>query len=295
MRAPAGSSSPRSSSQATGGGGTVTSATSPYGGPHVSLRSTAPASGGAPSSSTAIRGRSANSAVTEPTALTGSCVGGSPSTARICCSRVGDMPDVASATVGPSPVGDGLPAAGARMSRAVRTRRSRSSPPHSSACARSAATAPGSASAASGPISAASASYGAPSGATARASAACSVNRSRRSRARTTEARVPSAGRELREVVRDRVQQVRARPEQCGQRVVAAGAQILRERARRRRGAVSAHLPHISPARPQPTVGVVLLFPKPRPGVVGRPMCTVGGPGASTLPRSRAGGCRGRV
>lgn len=171
--------------------------TAPYGGPHSSLSSTATESAGAVSSSAAIPARSANSAVSAATAVTGSWVVGSPAAAMISWSRPGDIPAMASATVGPRPVGDGCAGLGVSSSRAVRTSRSRSSGPHTSACARSSATARGSSAATAGspaspPISAPSVSYGHGSGATASASAVCSTNRSSRSTARTTEARVPA-------------------------------------------------------------------------------------------------------
>ncbi len=105
VRAVAGSSSPRSRSQRTGGAGF--GVTSPYGGPHTSRPSTWCASAGASSSSADIRSGSVNSAVSAVTAETGSCVAGSPAAATISCTRVGDIPAVASATVGPSPVGEG--------------------------------------------------------------------------------------------------------------------------------------------------------------------------------------------
>ncbi len=199
VRADAGSSSPRSRSQRTGGAGL--GVTSPYGGPHTSRPSTWWASAGASSSSADIRSGSVNRAVSEVTADTGSWVAGSPTAATISCTRVGDIPDVASATVGPRPVGEGRWADGASSSRAVRTRRSRSSSPHTRAWSRRVPRAPGSAARAplsspvvpSSPVSSdSSTGYGHGSGATASASAVCSVNRSRRSSARTTEARVPA-------------------------------------------------------------------------------------------------------
>lgn len=90
-----------------------------------------------------MRGRSVKSAVSEATAETGSCVEGRPAAVTISWTRPGDMPAVASATVGPRPVGEGRWGAGASSSRAVRTRRSRSSGPQSRACSRRAATACG--------------------------------------------------------------------------------------------------------------------------------------------------------
>lgn len=129
LRGPEGSSSARSSSHLMWAWVAVTSVTSPYGGPQVSLARTAVASLGASVRRAARRARSWNSSVSEPTALTGSWVGGSPASPRICCRRPGDVPAVASETVGPRPVGEGAPAVGASRSRAVRIRRSASSSP----------------------------------------------------------------------------------------------------------------------------------------------------------------------
>lgn len=204
MRVETGSSSPRSRSHFTGGVGL--GVTSPYGGPHTSRSRTDSASTGAVSSSSAIRVRSVNRADSAATAETGSCVAGSPDATRISWSRPGDIPAVASATVGPRPVGEGCCGDGASSSRAVRTSRSRSSSPQTRACSRSVASAPGSAAVTAAPASSrcspssspspvsseSSVSYGAGSGATASASAVWSANRSRCSRARTTEARVPA-------------------------------------------------------------------------------------------------------
>ncbi len=122
---------------------------------------------------------------------------GRPQAATISWIRPGDMPAVASATVGPRPVGEGCWAAGASSSRAVRTSRRRSSVPQTRACSRRVASACGNAAVTAGSRSSPairpiSSSYVAGSDATASASAVCRANRSRRSRARTTEARVPA-------------------------------------------------------------------------------------------------------
>ncbi|PPS69095.1 hypothetical protein BZZ08_07336 [Streptomyces sp. MH60] len=169
----------------------------PYGGPHTSRSSTSRDSSGSSARSADMRLRSENRAASADTAETESWVEGRPTAPRISWIRPGDIPAVASRTVGPSPVGDGCCGEGASSSRAVRTSRSRSSAPHTSACSRSRAAARGSAAATAGsssspPIRASSSPYDAGSGATASASAVCSVNRSSRSSARTTEARVPA-------------------------------------------------------------------------------------------------------
>ncbi len=144
-----------------------------------------------------MRFRSVNRPVRAVTADTESWVEGSPAAVTISWIRPGDIPAVASWTVGPRPVGEGCCGAGASSSRAVRTSRSRSSPPQTRACSRRvsracgrAATTAGSAS--SPAMSPSSSSYVAGSAATASASAVWSENRSSRSRARTTEARVPA-------------------------------------------------------------------------------------------------------
>ncbi len=190
-----GSSRPRSMSQRSQGAGSAV--TWPYGGPQTSRLSTSSDSSGAPASSVFIRRRAVNSLVSDATADTGSWVEGRPAAVTISWIRPGDMPAVASATVGPRPVGDGCCGDGASSSRAVRTSRSRSSAPHTSACSRSAARARGSACTTAGSrrspaINASSSSYAAGSDATASASAVCSAKRSRRSRARTTDPRVPA-------------------------------------------------------------------------------------------------------
>ncbi len=104
MRVETGSSRPRSRSHLTGGVGF--GVTSPYGGPHTSRSRTDSASTGAVSSSSAIRVRSVNRAASAATADTGSWVAGSPVAARISW-KPGHIPAVASATVGPRPVGEG--------------------------------------------------------------------------------------------------------------------------------------------------------------------------------------------
>ncbi|CAM5555248.1 hypothetical protein SGRIM128S_03291 [Streptomyces griseomycini] len=190
-----GSSSPRSSSQRSRAAGSAV--TCPYGGPQTSRSSTSTDSCGAWSSSAAIRVRSVNRAPREATAETESCVDGSPAVATISWIRPGDIPAVASRTEGPSPVGDGCCGDGDSSSRAVRTSRSRSSPPHTRACSRRVPSACGSAAATAGSPSSpasspSSSSYVAGSAATASAWAVCSANRSSRSSARTTEARVPA-------------------------------------------------------------------------------------------------------
>ncbi len=214
-----------------------------------------------------MRARSVNSAVRDSTAETGSWVVGRPAAATMAWRRVGDMPAVASATVGPRPVGDGCCGPGASSSRAVRTRRSRSSGPQTSACSWRVPSARGRASATAGsPSSPASSpstsSYVVGSGATARVCATCCANRSSRSRARTTEARVPARVRQLREVGGDGVEQVGAGVQQPRQGVVLAGTERFGEGAggvrgargarRRRRGGrgvrrlVGAHPVHVS-------------------------------------------------
>ncbi|EPH42965.1 hypothetical protein STRAU_3975 [Streptomyces aurantiacus JA 4570] len=198
-----GSSSPRSISQRRCGAGSAV--TCPYGGPHTRRDRISTESAGASSSSADIRLRSVNSAVSASTADTASCVAVSPAAATRLCTRPGDIPAIASATVGPRPVGDGRCGVGARSSLAVRMRRRRSLPPHTSACPRSVPRArsrarwisPTCSSPAGSPTRSpatrpSSSAYAADSGATASASATCCVNRSRRSRARTTDARVPA-------------------------------------------------------------------------------------------------------
>ncbi len=204
VRVDTGSNSPRSRSHCTGGAGFGVS--SPYGGPQTSRSSTDRASTGAVSRSSAILVRSVKRPASAATAETGSWVPGSPAAVRISCSRPGDMPAVASATVGPRPVGEGCCGDGARSSRAVRTRCSRWSSPQTRACSRRVVRAAGSAAVIAAPASSrpspspwpspvsseSSVSYGAGSGATASASAVCRAKRSRCSSARTTEARVPA-------------------------------------------------------------------------------------------------------
>ncbi len=227
-----GSSRPRSSSQRRCAAGSAV--TCPYGGPHTSRVSTSRAASGAPARSFAIFLRWVNSAVSAVTADTESCVDGSPAVVTISWIRPGDMPEVASCTVGPSPVGDGCCGDGASSSRAVRTSRSRSSPPHTSACSRKQATARGSAPAtvsspASPAISPSSVSYDAGSGATASASAVCSANRSSRSRARSTEARVPARVASWVRSVGTGVMRSGRLRSSCGQGGVVPRAERLRE------------------------------------------------------------------
>ncbi len=149
------------------------------------------ASSGACSSRASIRSRSPKSEVRDSSALTGSWVVGSPAAVRISWRRPGDIPAVASARDGPRPVGEGRDADGASSSRAVRTRRSRSSPPQTIARSRSRPSARGSSSSPPG-SRAASSPYGQGSGATASASATWRAKRSSRSSARSTEVRAPA-------------------------------------------------------------------------------------------------------
>lgn len=206
-----GSSRPRASSHSTGlrTSSAVTwraaSGTVPVGGPQTSRSSRASAGSGASASSAVQRLRSESRPASAATAETGSGVAGSPAPASSCWRRAGDIPVVASASVGPRPVRPGLAAVGASASRTAITRRSAESGPQSSDCARSVARAPGSAAVTAwrstgsawacgltraGPVSRLRTRVSwLASGAAARASATWRVNLSSRSSARSAEAR----------------------------------------------------------------------------------------------------------